>query len=153
MTDVPTRLLSTLQAEADAAAGAEAAFRREIKERLAVLERERTFAFRRVHLMRALISALERIEEEETALLQAKSVLREELGWIGDSEARNEVLERFAKVAQAVFRALRTDPETATVPDFLSELATFEKWYETTRTGSFWALFEQYVPETPVVDF
>ncbi|MBX5454972.1 MAG: hypothetical protein K6U10_13690 [Acidobacteriia bacterium] len=153
MTDAVDRLLSTLLAEADGAAAAEAVFRREIKERLAVLERERAFAFRRVHLMRALTDALESIEKEEAALLRAKSVLREELGWTGESEARNEVVERFGKVAAAVFAALRIDPDTKSAPALLLELTAFEKWYEATHTGPFWALFEDYVPETPVVDF
>ena len=153
MTDAVDRLLSTLQAEADRAAAAEAAFRREVKERLAVLERERAFAFRRVHLMRALTGALESIEEEEAALLRAKSVLREELGWMSESEARNEVLERFGKVASTVFAALQADSDTKPVPDLLLELADFEKWYEATHTGPFWALFDDDVPETPVVDF
>jgi hypothetical protein len=36
------------------------------------------------------------------------------------------------------------------VPDTLAE---FENWYAGSRPVLFWVLFEQYIPETPRVDF
>ena len=38
------------------------------------------------------------------------------------------------------------------VPD-RPPLKNFERWYAETHTGPFWVLFENYMPETPVVDF
>jgi hypothetical protein len=48
-------------------------------------------------------------------------------------------------------------------PSFLDVLKTaaeeaeaaegFETWYAATHPAAFWALFEQYIPETPRVDF
>jgi hypothetical protein len=38
-------------------------------------------------------------------------------------------------------------------PDIGDALARFEAWYAATHSGPFWALFEHYVTETPVVDF
>jgi hypothetical protein len=83
-------------------------------------------------------------------------VLRAKLGWSSDSDARAEVLARFTPVARAVFQDLAPSeqaqeraPATA-VPDTLAE---FESWYAGSRPAPFWVLFEQYIPETPRVDF
>ena len=35
----------------------------------------------------------------------------------------------------------------------LDELERFETWFEGAHGKSFYALFDQYVPEVPVVDF
>ena len=37
--------------------------------------------------------------------------------------------------------------------DVSALLAAFETWYETNHRVSFWDLFDQPMPETPLVDF
>ena len=65
------------------------------------------------------------------------------------------VLSRFAPVAQAMFASLAqsTDDEDTPPPDIIGTLGEFERWYGETHPNPFWILFENYIPETPVVDF
>src|SRR5262249_2829516 len=132
--------LDALKAAADQAEAIEAQGRREAARRVAALEQERAFAFRRLNLMRAIAGALTGAETEESATANAAAVLRAKLGWSSDSEARSEVLARFVPVAQAVFREMTVseDPPPVSVPDALS---AFETWYARTRPEPFWILF------------
>jgi hypothetical protein len=149
----PAAFLDALKAAADAAEAAEAKFRREIAERTRALERERTFAFRRLNFMRAVADAVASAESEEIAVASALAVTRTRLGWTSDSEARDEVLTHFAPVARALFASLAPPEAEAEEVDVRQSLADFEAWYADTHEGPFWALFEHYMPETPVVDF
>jgi len=144
--------LDDLKRAADRAEAGEAAFRREAAERLRWLERERAFAFRRLNLMRAVAEAIAVAESEEIAVASALDVVRARLGWTGDSDARAAVLSRFAPVAQAAHAGLAPDEDRPQAEPGQA-LAEFEAWYVRTHDGPFWALFDQYVPETPVVDF
>lgn len=157
MTPGPS-FLDALKEAADRATAAEDDFRRDIAQRIKALETERAFAFRRLNLMRAIAEVVAGAEGEEIAVAAATAVLRAKLGWAGDSEARDEVVSRFAPVAQAMFASL--SPETpaptgkdAPEPDVVGALAEFERWYAETHPDAFWTLFENYLPETPVVDF
>lgn len=146
--------LDALQAAADDASGAETAFRRSAAARIAVLEQERTFAFRRVNFMRAIDATVAAAEDAPAAVAEAAAALRARLGWAGDSEAREAVVTRFAPVAEALFHA--HDPGevgTARDDDVRQALAAFETWYAETHATPFWVLFEQPMPETPLVDF
>ena len=148
--------LDTLQVAANGAAQAENAFRREIAERTKALERERAFAFRRLNLMRAIAEAIATAEDSKLAVACSLGVLRTKLGWTSDSEARDAVLSHFAPVAEAVFATLappHPPDQEAPKADVIQSLAEFERWYAEDHTTSFWALFDQYVMETPVVDF
>ena len=145
--------LAVLQAAADNAAEAEAQFRRDANRRVAALEAARAFAHRRLNLMRAIADAAALPESEEIAVANALAVLQEKLGWRGDSEARSEVLSRFAPVARAVAGSVSAREDGAPEPDVMSTLAEFEAWYAENHPGPFWALFEQHLPETPLVDF
>ncbi len=144
--------LEDLQAAARAAEVDEAAFRREVAARVAELERERAFAFRRLNLMKAVAEAIGPAEDEPTAVAYALTALRARLGWDSDSEARAAVLASFAPVAQAVFASLTPDQEKSDT-DVGAALTQFETWYSQTHTTPFWTLFEHYIPETPRVDF
>jgi hypothetical protein len=152
MTLAPTALLDELKAAADQAEAAEGQYRREAAQRIAALERERAFAFRRLNLMRAVADTVADADSEEIAVANASAMLRGKLGWSTDSEARTQVLSRFAPVGQAVFRnfAPTEDAPTASVQNALAE---FEAWYAGNHPSPFWVLFEHYVPETPRVDF
>jgi hypothetical protein len=144
--------LATLESAASAAAAAETAFRREAAERIKSLERDRSFAFRRVNLMRPIADAVARAEGEELAVAGGLAILRAKLGWPGDSEARSAILVRFTPVIQGVFSDQNPGPD-APPADVLARLAEFEAWYETEHRKSFWDLFDQPIPETPLVDF
>jgi hypothetical protein len=146
--------LAVLQAAADNAAEAEAQFRRDANRRFAALEAARAFAHRRLNLMRAIADAAAQPESEEIAVANALAVLKEKLGWRGDSEARSEALSRFAPVARAVARSsVSAREDGGPEPDVMTTLAEFEAWYAQNHPGPFWALFEQHFPETPLVDF
>ncbi len=144
--------LEALQVAARDAEAAEAVFRREVAARIAALEQQRAFAFRRLNLMQAIAEAVGPAADEPTAIAYALAALRARLNWESDSEARATVLARFAPVAQAVFASFMPDDENKET-DVHAALTQFETWYSQTHTTAFWTLFEHYIPETPRVDF
>jgi hypothetical protein len=147
------QFVTALQAAAEGAAKAEAEFRRHASQRLATLEAARAFAYRRLNLMKAVADAAAGSASEEIAVANALAVLRAKLGWHGDSVARSEVLSRFAAVARAVAGGFSAREDDGPEPDVMTALAEFETWYAENHPGPFSALFEQHLPETPVVDF
>jgi hypothetical protein len=144
--------IDELAAAADSSSVAEAEYRREAAERIKVLAQERAFAFRRLNLMRDMARAMMGAETEEAAVACALAALRSRLGWTGDSEVHAAILSRFGPVAEALFAGLDPDGE-APAPDAASALAEFEAWYAGNHAAPFWALFERYMAETPLVDF
>jgi hypothetical protein len=152
--DATPSFLDVLKLSAERSATAEDEFRRHIAERIKDLEIQRSFAFRRLNLIRGIADVIAQAESEEIAVASATAVLRARLGWASDSEARVAVVSRFAPVAQAMFAGLMPpDDDRDNKPDVIEMLAEFEAWYEKTHPNSFWMLFENYMPETPVVDF
>ena len=132
-----TRLafLDELQAAADDAEAAEAAFRRSAAARIAALEQERAFAFRRVNFLRAIADAVSRVEDEQAAAAHANAVLRARLGWTSESEARSAVLARFEPVVVAIFLA-HADVRPISrrrQAEVRVALAAFEAWYAQTH--------------------
>jgi hypothetical protein len=153
MTIASAALIDVLQGAADCAAEAETAVRRESERRIAALARERSFAFRKVHLIRAVVAAVAGAETVDAVPALAAAVLCREFGWSGGSDAERAVLDRFAPVARATFASLAPPTRGDGHADALAELAAFEAWYADTHIGPFWALFDQYVPETSATDF
>jgi hypothetical protein len=153
MTAPLSSFLDGLKTAADAAAQAEDEFRKSIAARTRALEAERAFAFRRLNLMRAVAEAIATAETEEAAVAGSSATLRSRLGWSSDSEARTEVLVRFAGVAKAMFAQLAPAEAEQEPVDAAKVLAEFEAWYASTHPVPFWVLFENVMPETPVVDF
>ena len=146
--------LDALKLAADQSAVAETEFRSQIAGRIKELERQRAFAFRRLNLMKEVSGVVAGAESEEIAVAVATAVLRAKLGWADDSEARMAVVSSFAPVAQAMFASLApTESEEEEKPDVIGALKEFEAWYAETHSNPFWVLFENYMPETPVVDF
>jgi hypothetical protein len=151
--------LDELKLAADRTATAEDEFRREIAKRTKALENERAFAFRRLNLMRAIAEVVAGAEGEEIAVAAATAVLRAKLGWSDDSDARAAVVSRFTPVAIVMFASLSPEIEATSKdkdkspPDVIGTLAEFERWYAETHRLPFWVQFENYMPETPVVDF
>lgn len=146
--------LDALKLSADQSAIAENEFSSQIATRIKELEKQRSFAFRRLNLMKEVASVIAGAESEEIAVAAATAVLRAKLGWASDSEARVAVVSSFAPVAQAMFASLApVESEDDEKPDVIKALADFEAWYLETHPNPFWVLFENYMPETPVVDF
>ena len=151
MTVAAASFLEAFKAAAARAQAAEAQYRQEAVQRVAQLEKERAFAFRRLNLLNALAEVTGRAENEEAAITDGLALLRERLSWSTVDEARSEVLSRFAHVVVAVARAV-TQPQDASpgpVPDALAE---FEAWYLDQRRNPFWILFEQELPDLPLVE-
>jgi hypothetical protein len=152
--DPAASFIDVLKRSADQSSVAEDEFRRGIAERMKELEKQRSFAFRRLHLMKEVAGVITQAESEEIAIAGATVVLRAKLGWVNDSEARSEVLSRFAPVAQAMFASIvPSADDNEEKPDVIETLREFEAWYAATHPNPFWILFENYMPETPVVDF
>lgn len=170
--------IEDLEAAANTASRAEDEFRRTIATRIRTLETERAFAFRRLNLMREVADAVTAAEDEAAAVGRAATALRARLGWASDSDARREVVDRFAPVARAMFgqpvpvqaegmtaevvevsvvKVSVADISESSVPvaevSMTEALAAFEAWYAATHPVPFWVLFENVMPETPVVDF
>ncbi|HWK66183.1 MAG TPA: hypothetical protein VNS34_14685 [Rhizobiaceae bacterium] len=142
--------LKGLRDAAEAAKTAETGYRREAARRIAALEQERAFAFRRLNLMHAIAASAESADSEEIAVASVLATLRARLGWTSDSEARAELLEHFNPVAIAVARTALAEEDA---PDIGGALSAFERWHAESRGASFWGLFEQTMPDTPRTDF
>ena len=146
--------LHTLELAAEQTAQTESDFRRDLAERVKTLERERAFAHRRLNFMRAISDAVATTESEEIAVAAATGVMRARLGWLSDSDARTDVLSHFMPVVQRVFASFAPAAEDgAPLRDVLSALTEFETWYRETHQNPFWMLFENQMPDTPLVDF
>jgi hypothetical protein len=149
----PPAFLSTLEAAARAADAEETAFRREAAARIETLERARTFAFRRLNVLRAMAEAARRAPDPDAAIAAQLDLIRDRLGWAGsEGETPRAVLDRLAPLAACVDADVRAGAER-TADNSCAELARFEIWYAERFVNPFWALFDRYSPETPVVDF
>jgi hypothetical protein len=156
MSPLPS-FLQTLKSAADNASAAEGTFHREVTERIKKLEQERAFAFRRLNLMQSIAGAVATTEDQAVAVANSLALLRSELGWDEISDSRSAILSRFAPVAGAVFANLTPpngDAGHAPSPDaeVINALADFERWYAASYPTPFWALFDRYVPEMPLVE-
>lgn len=146
--------VASLCVDAKACEDAEDAFRRTMNARVAELAEARAFANRRMNVMRSLFDTVSRIEERDAAVAAALAALRQRLGWVEDSAARDEVLAAYRKVAEAAFAATHpADEKDEPAADIAGALAGFEAWYVEARGKPFWVLFEHYMPETQLVDF
>ncbi len=153
MTAAAASFLDDLKNATSYADKAEAALREDFSARLKALELDRAFAYRRFNLMRAVVDGIAPAESEEIAVANTLGVLRTRLGWHSDSEPREAVLSSFAPVGRAVFMSFAPPEAEADEVDVMAALRTFEAWYLEKHGTPFWVLFENYMPETPVVDF
>ncbi len=145
--------LQSLQATAEAAEEAERAFRVEAEAKAKALAAGRAEAYRRVNFLRSLAETLNGADDPDGAVRYAQAYLRTRLGWDEDTPARQEVLARFAPVAQAIHAALKEVSPEGEAKDAPTAMAAFEAWYLETRETPFWYLFQHYMQETPLVDF
>ncbi len=103
--------------------------------------------------MRTIADGIAEAESEEVAVANGLAVLRTRLGWHSDSEPRTAILSQFAPVAKAMFLSAAPPEAEAPDADVLATLTEFETWYAEKHGTPFWILFENHMPETPVVDF
>jgi hypothetical protein len=152
MTPSVQALLADFENEARKAQQIENELRKRLTEEIGRLERRRAFAFRRTQLMRLLAGAAVGADSEEAAISAQRRAVREELGWSSEGPAYSRILDRLQPVGGAVWQCARGERagEAAAV---YAELEAFEAWFENEHSKSFYALFDQYVPEVPVVDF
>ncbi len=153
MNVMASSFLDKLQSAVTRADAAESELRKEIAARLKTIESDRMFAYRRLNLMRAVAEGVVAAESEEIAIANSLGVLRSKLGWSSDSEPRQAVLSNFAPVGKAVFLSLAPPEAEAPEADVIATLTQFENWYAEKHGTPFWILFENYIRETPVVDF
>jgi hypothetical protein len=153
MTPAALALLAEFESAAKSAQVAEAELRKTMTEQIGRLERQRAFAFRRSRLVRTLTgSAGTGASEPEQVWAAQRQAVREELGWTGASEVYDAILARLRPVGLAI-RTCACAREGEVTPPVMPELEAFEAWFEGAHGKSFYALFDQYVPEVPVVDF
>ncbi|MHB2264887.1 hypothetical protein [Aliihoeflea sp. PC F10.4] len=154
--------IARLSENAAACEHEEQEFRRTMATRVATLAEARAFANRRMNLMKSLFATVAQADSQEIATAAAVAALRNRLGWRDDSDARNEVLTEYAKIAMAAYAATHEveddEDEIVTVsvtqtPNVEAALQAFEDWYVEARGKPFWVLFEHYMPETQLVDF
>jgi len=94
-----------LKRAARSATVAEENLRREIAQRFSELERERQFAFCRYNLRQAVARALGEAANKEEALAKCRTAFMRELASAGVTEQQRVVIERFAPVILAVWKA------------------------------------------------
>jgi hypothetical protein len=152
MNPVAASLVAEYEAAAKTAQQAEEALRKRLAQEIVHLERQRAFAFRRTRLIRTLAGGAAGAESEAVAMTAQRRAVCEELGWSGESEAQGEILDRLQAVGRVVWQCT-CGVEEGTPSGVAAELERFEAWFEGARGKPFYALFDQYVPEVPVVDF
>lgn len=153
MTPAALKLIADFEAAAKAAQAAEARLRKSVAEEIARLERERAFAFRRTRLIRLLASSAAGVEDEETALRAQAQALCDELGWSADNPAHKEILAQLEPVGKAVWQCACVSEQEMDPAATGETLRAFEAWFEEARGQPFYRLFEQPIPNTPLVDF
>lgn len=152
MSGAVAAVMAQIDAAAKSAQQQEEALRKRMAEEIGRLERRRTFAFRRKNLMQMLAAAAPPDAAEEKVLAAQRRALREELGWERESEAQAAILDRLQPVGRLLWLCA-CGAEDSTPEAVLAELESFESWFDAEHGTSFYALFDQYVPEVPVVDF
>jgi hypothetical protein len=165
MPTVPEVLIARLEADCTAAEQAERAVRAEIEARLRDVERARAFAWRRLNVLKDMLTAA--VGEPDCALAVERQLvgLFRDIGWIESSveelgAAGLPLLDRLRPIAEALHAACHQPEATPPPPlpgdagfDALASFVAFEAWFEANRGQPFRQVFERYVPPTPVVEF
>ncbi len=154
MTPAATALLAQFEAAAKAAQVAEAELRKSLAQQIAKSEKQRAYAFRRTRLIRALAESVppEAGENVDAAWSLQQKAVCDELGWTSLSESYRTILTHLQPLGAAVQACLLPQDELPAA-SVTQELEQFEAWFEEVHGKPFYVLFDQYVPEVPVVDF
>ena len=118
------------------------------------LEAARIVCFRRVRLVKLLAGASANAETVDAAIAAQCAAVADEFGWDATRADHKTVLDALQTPGRAVYTALsQPDGADAAVDTIAADLAAFESWYQAHAGQSFYALFDQYVPQAPLVDF
>lgn len=162
MIDRDSPFLSALEHAATAAQREEIDFRNNVGREIEKRERARQYAFRRLSIAELMVRTVRSAETEEQAVAAQTAMLRDEFGWLGDSEQNARILAAWRPVALAVWAAVKppatepTEPETTAMevpPDVAGALAAFEAWYVDEFGSSYLAILDHEMQELPVVEF
>jgi hypothetical protein len=153
MTPATRKLVAGFETAAQTAQEAEAKLRRSMAEEIARIERERAFAFRRARLVRLLASGTTGAEDEPAALAAQAQAVYDELGFSSENAAHREIVEHLEPVGKAVWQCACASEEQSDPAPTGAALTEFEQWFLKARGQSFYMLFEQHIPDTPLVDF
>lgn len=137
---------------AHAAGEAEAAFRASFRPRLEALERERSFAYRRMNMVADMARAALDAGARDTAAAMALSLVAVEFHLEAGREAHARIFDGLRPVAEAV-AALAFPAESEAAPDIAAELARFETWYEAEFDSPFLARADLPAVTTPLTDW
>ncbi|HEY1154593.1 MAG TPA: hypothetical protein VGE73_12130 [Pseudolabrys sp.] len=150
-----TAVLDQLEQTAHAASVSEENYRREAAARIQALEQERAFGFRRLALMRTVLTAIANCETEDDAILQGSAAFLQEVGWKTEVESQQEALEQFHPVIRACWQAAQAEKaEQADQPpaQITDKLNDFERWFGEARNGPFLKVLEREIVELPLVE-
>ena len=106
-----------------------------------------------MRLIRLLAGAAAAADTAEAAVNAQRLAVAEEFGWDPDRDDHSVVLDRLAIPGKVIWQSFQ-DADGAEAPDSVTEnLEAFEEWYQTHAGQPFYVLFDQYVPQAPLVDF
>ena len=149
----PATLIDSFEASAKLAQAAENEYRSQAGAEIARLEAERVVCFRRLRLVRLLAGASAEAETAEAALAAQRRAVADEFGWNPDRDDHKIVLEKLQSPGRAVWTSVRRPDADDAITALADDLAAFEDWYRTHAGQPFYVLFDQYVPQAPLVDF
>jgi hypothetical protein len=144
--------LAQLEAAARSASTVEDAYRQDAMEQIRKLEQARAFAFRRLNLVRTIMSSMTGAKDQADAMAQATEAFLRELNWNGASESQRQVVERFMPMITIVWQLSSGIEVKDGIARLSSELAAFETWFAENRTASFLSLMDGEVLELPLVE-
>ncbi|MCB1411931.1 MAG: hypothetical protein KDJ76_02265 [Xanthobacteraceae bacterium] len=150
-TETLTAFLDQLEQAAHAASVEEETYRRDVAMRIQALEEARAFGFRRLNLMRTVVSAIEASETEDDAVLHGSAAFLREAGWSSETESQQEALEKFQPVIRACWQARQAETE-ADRQAIGDNLRDFERWFGEVRNGPFLSVLEREIVELPLVE-
>ena len=144
----------------------EIAVRKEANARIAILERARAHAYRRLDFVTTLDETARGAETRDDAVSAQRRAVLDRFGWTAfDSDPRRAISEAIAPLLVAIASIHHHDehhkhgdggvdsPVPSNAPDLRLMLSSFEDWYRTTFGSEFWTLADHFFPDTPLVDF
>jgi hypothetical protein len=159
---MPQSLIARLQADCTAAEANEKSVRASVEAQIKAAETARAFAWRRLNALADMAKAAAAEPEREASIERQLIALFREIGWIesalaelGNAQPLIEALRPVTEAlhAQAYPAPAKEGEDPVPVADPIEAFRAFEAWYERERGQPFLAVYERYVPPTPLVEF
>ena len=145
-------LIDGFEVAAKMAQAAENKYRADAAAEIAQLEQARIVCFRRLRLVKLLAIEAAQAETVEVALAAQRRAVANEFGWNTGREDHCVVLDKLEIPGRAVWASLHRPAEDA-ISTAANDLTSFEEWYQAYAAQPFYVLFDQYIPQAPLVDF